>query len=142
MSKKPKNTVKIILPKNALSRVNLGQSFAEYDKVLLRPGVFVQTPAVQAAYDGSRSKCFFVGRRGTGKTAITLYLGAKKGNVITIHPQIFTTLAETLPVDELKDVHQKPFHSLVASVRARSQMRYSRNGSDESSPTIGSYPMN
>jgi hypothetical protein len=33
------------MPKDALSRINLGQSFAEYDKVLTRLGVFVLTPA-------------------------------------------------------------------------------------------------
>ncbi|MGA2426592.1 MAG: hypothetical protein ABSG07_21530, partial [Terriglobales bacterium] len=57
------------LPKGSLKRLTLGQSFAEYDKVLEKSNVFVETPAIRAALDLERSKCFFVGRRGTGKTA-------------------------------------------------------------------------
>lgn len=114
--RKPSET-QFVLPKNALLRVNLGQAFAEYDKVLKKPGVFVETPALIAASDISRSKCFFVGRRGTGKTAITFYLGSKKQNVINIHPQLFASLGDLLNPDELRDTRQKPFHSLVACFR-------------------------
>lgn len=41
--------VKIQLPKDALKKINLGQSFAEYDKLLLGPNVFVRTPSIEAA---------------------------------------------------------------------------------------------
>ena len=71
---KSKKPVKVTLPKDALTRINLGNSFAEYDQLLSKKEVFVQTPCIDAALDPSRSKSFFVGRRGTGKTAITLYL--------------------------------------------------------------------
>jgi hypothetical protein len=114
VSSKDKKPVQIRVPKNALSRVNLGQSFAEYDKLLDVQGVFVTTPAIVAALDESRSKCFFVGRRGTGKTAITRYLGQHRRNVPNIHPQIFPTLGSTLCLDDLRDTRQQPFHSLVA----------------------------
>ncbi len=80
------------LPKDALSRLNLGQSFAEYDTVLRKPDVFVITPALIAATDASRGKTFYVGRRGTGKTAITIYLNFKYGeNTIQILPAILRT---------------------------------------------------
>jgi len=46
------------LAKDALSKINLGQSFAEYDPILLKPDVFVSTPALLSAADASR---------GTGK---------------------------------------------------------------------------
>src|SRR5262245_41622143 len=71
-----------VLPKDALARINLGQTFAENDKILLLPNVFVKTPASQAALEPSRSKCFFVGRRGTGKTAISTYLTSQRKNVV------------------------------------------------------------
>ncbi|QDU25806.1 hypothetical protein ETAA8_08780 [Anatilimnocola aggregata] len=103
-----------VLPKDALQRVNLGQAFAEHDPVLTRPGVFVQTPALIAATDLSRAKSFFIGRRGTGKTAITIFLGAKKDNVVSLHPEIFATLANTLSTDEVRDTKQQAFHALVA----------------------------
>lgn len=106
-----------VLPKNAISQVNLGQAFSEYDKVLLKPGVFVETPAIKAAQEIDRSKCLFVGRRGTGKTAITLHLGAKRNTVITIHPHLFGTLENLLSQNDLSDVRQKPFHSLVGAFR-------------------------
>lgn len=114
MSKPDKELPTFRLPKNAIERINLGQSFAEYDKILMQPGVFVRTPAIQAALEPNRSKCFFVGRRGTGKTAITFFLDAQSKSVAQIHPQIFTSLGGTLNLDELRDTRQKPFLSLVA----------------------------
>src|SRR5258706_132301 len=65
------------LPKGTLKKLSLGQSFAEYDKLLERDNVYVETPGLRAALDDGQGKCFFVGRRGTGKTAITPYLEKK-----------------------------------------------------------------
>lgn len=104
------------LPKNALERINLGQSFAEYDRVLKDPGIFVETPAFLAAKDPDRSRCFFVGRRGTGKTAITEIISARQRGVLVIHPEIFTITESYLP-DDLGDSHQKPFRSLIGAFR-------------------------
>jgi hypothetical protein len=105
------------LPKNALSRIAIGQAFAEYDKILLKPGVFVETPAILAATQLDRSKCFFVGRRGTGKTAITYYLGSRKSNVITLAPELFATLGDTLTERPFNDVKSQHFHALVAHIK-------------------------
>ena len=74
------------LPRGTLAKVSLGQSFAEYDKLLSKPNVFVDTPAIQAALDPQKSKCFFVGRRGTGKTAITYYVTQKRGKASALIP--------------------------------------------------------
>lgn len=117
MSNKNDNRPKIQIPRDALARINLGQSFAEYDRLLARTDVFVVTPAIQAAMDPSRSKCFFVGRRGTGKTAITFYLQAKRQHVVQVHPQLFTSLAALLASIDLSDTRQRPVQSLVASFR-------------------------
>jgi hypothetical protein len=115
VGKKQKAPTRIQLPKDALRRVNLGQSFAEYDKVLTQQGVFVVTPAALAAQEPVRSKCFFVGRRGTGKTAITVYLGLRRSKyILQLHPQIFAALSTQLDLDELRDPRQRAFHSLVA----------------------------
>jgi hypothetical protein len=100
-----------------MSRINLGQAFAEYDKVLTQPNVFVRTPALQAALETSRSKCFFVGRRGTGKTAITYYLSSNNKHTIQIHPQIFISTDHFLDNDELRDTRRPPFRSLISSFR-------------------------
>jgi hypothetical protein len=104
------------LPKDALIKVVIGQSFAEYD--LLPKNVdalYVKTPALEAALNEESAKCFFVGRRGTGKTALTYYLTNKQRNSLQITPQIFDLLK--LPADknlvDFIDTRQKPFRSLL-----------------------------
>lgn len=120
MAKKQKGkTQQFVLPKDALTRINLGQTFAENDKILLLPNVFVTTPASQAAMEPSRSKCFYVGRRGTGKTAISTHLSSQRKNVVQIHPEIFSSLEDVLGSEKLDDPRQKPFQALSSSfVRA------------------------
>lgn len=103
----------IQLPKDALARVDLGQAFAEYDPILQNPQVFVRTPAFAAADDPSRRKCFFVGRRGTGKTAIATRLTNKKSTAIPLHPKVLSPLLFPLPSDELDERQGRAFRSLV-----------------------------
>jgi len=102
----------ISLPKDALSRINLGNSFAEYDKSLKNQYAFVKTPALAAALEGEWSKCFFVGRRGTGKTAITLYLEENNRRTITIHPQLLVPEDLRIPLSDLSDVKRQAFSAL------------------------------
>jgi hypothetical protein len=112
--KSPVKGLPVSLPKDALSKINLGQSFAEYDLILRKPDVFVMTPALLSAADASRGKFFYVGRRGTGKTAITIYLDTKFGdNTIRILPELFSYIGSGLNVEELRDTRQRPFKSLV-----------------------------
>jgi hypothetical protein len=105
------------LPRNTLRRLSLGQSFAEYDRLLAsQPTVFVETPAALAAVDPSRSKCFFVGRRGTGKTAITLHLERAKKNTELLLPQLLSPLEKFFSAQEMLDFTNAPSrHSLPAS---------------------------
>jgi len=110
------------LPKDALRRINLGQSFAEYDKIVLsNPNVFVKTPALQAALEPVSSKSFFVGRRGTGKTAITLYLEAMRKTVIQIHPQAFVPSGIDIDFNEFRDTRRQPFTALLYCFRRAMQ---------------------
>ena len=102
----------ISLPKDALSRINLGNSFAEYDKSLKNPYAFVKTPAMASALEGEWSKCFFVGRRGTGKTAITLYLEENNLRTITLHPQLLVPEDLRISLDDLRDVKRQAFSAL------------------------------
>jgi len=103
------------LAKDTLSKINLGQSFAEYDPILLKPDVFVSTPALLSAADASRGKYFYVGRRGTGKTAITIYLETKFGDrTIRILPELFSYIGPDLNIEDLRDTRQRPFKSLVS----------------------------
>lgn len=104
----------IILPKNALERIQLGQAFAEYDLIRSDPQLFVSTPATLAASDPESGKCFFVGRRGAGKTAITYELQRKfPKNTFSMTPHIFDLLHLPLAHEEFRDTRQRPFKSLM-----------------------------
>lgn len=106
------------IPKGTLKRLALGQSFAEYDKTLAKEGVFVETPALRAAIDPNQSKCFFVGRRGTGKTAITVFLQRKfPKTTLLLLPQLLTPIERFFEVDEMRNIHRQPFKSLVSSFK-------------------------
>ncbi len=107
----------VALPKNTLKKLTLGHSFAEYDKVLEKPNVLVETPALRAASDAEHSKCFFVGRRGTGKTAIALHLERHRKNTALLLPQLFAPLEQFFSTEEMLDVHQRPFKTLVTSFK-------------------------
>jgi len=106
------------LPKGTLKKLSLGQSFAEYDKLLERDNVYVETPGLRAALDDGQGKCFFVGRRGTGKTAITPYLEKKvPGKVLLLLPQLLAPVRGFFDASTMQDVHQQPFKSLVSSFK-------------------------
>ncbi len=80
--------------------------------------MFVETPATFAALDRSRSKCFFIGRRGAGKTAITFFLQRTlPKNSILLLPQLLTPIERFFDLEEAVDVHQRTFKSLVASFK-------------------------
>ncbi len=111
----PIRKVSYNLPKGSLAKINLGQSFAEYDSALKKPNVFVETPAIRAALSDERAKCFYVGRRGTGKTTVSLYLSEKfEKNTTTILPQLFSEIEVPGNLDDLRDTRQRPFKSLVS----------------------------
>jgi len=106
------------LPKDALKKASLGQSFAEYDLIRAHPSLFVDTPALRAAIDVNRPKCFFVGRRGTGKTAVTFFLQSRDSkNTLLLIPQLLSAADEYIPTDWSPDVHQQPFKTLVSSFK-------------------------
>ena len=117
MKKKERKIPNVQLPKNALKRINLGQSFAEYDKLLYREGIFVTTPAMEAALDPTRSKCFFVGRRGTGKTAFTFYLRKASKWAFLLAPELNAPWGLQIDTNSYKDTRQRPFKSLVSSFK-------------------------
>ena len=120
MSKRKKQVAvpgPVHLPKNALSLINLGQTFAEYDPTLLKPGVAVATPALNAAKNPERSKCFFIGRRGTGKTAIARLLAHNRRQVIEVFPQLFAVVSSLIDAELLADPKQQHGRSLVACLR-------------------------
>jgi len=104
----------ITLPKNSLEKIQLGQAFAEYDLIRKDPQLFVTTPATLAALNPDAGKCFFVGRRGAGKTAITYELQRKfSRNTLSITPHIFDLLELPLAHEEFKDTRQRAFKSLM-----------------------------
>jgi hypothetical protein len=104
---------KLILPKKALERIQIGQAFAEYDLIREEPDLFVSTPAALVALDAASQKSFFVGRRGAGKTAITYELLRRSNDNISIVPQIFDLLKLPLAHEEFRDTRQRPFKSLT-----------------------------
>ncbi len=103
----------ISLPKNALERVQIGQAFAEYDFIRTDPALFVSTPSTLAALDTDNGNCFFVGRRGAGKTAIVYEVQRKNKRTISITPQIFDLLKLPLQNELFSDTKQRPFKSLM-----------------------------
>lgn len=111
----PQTPGRVQLPKDALKRIHLGQAFAEYDAMLDDPNVFVRTPASLAALDPDRGITFFVGRRGTGKTAITYFVENHSRRTVLIHPSIFSPFSLNLQTKEFKNPRQKPYRSLVAA---------------------------
>ncbi|ACY54174.1 transposase [Vibrio alginolyticus] len=107
---------RIQLPKNALTRVKMGQSFAEYDLIRSDPHLFVTTPATVSSMDQEGTNCFYIGRRGAGKTAITYEVQRKFPRTVHITPQIFDLIALPLEHDEFIDTRQRPFKSLMHSM--------------------------
>lgn len=103
------------LPKGALQRALLGQAFAEYDPALRRNDVYVHTPALQSALKDDTARCFFVGRRGTGKTTITRHLEATRQHVHIIRPDLFSPQLPDFNIEQFQVGNQRPFQSLVAA---------------------------
>ncbi|MEM1183828.1 MAG: transposase [Planctomycetota bacterium] len=101
---------------NPLLDLDLGQSFAEYDPCLEKKGAYVRTPAIKAAADPSTRHCFFVGRRGTGKTATALLLSRTNGHACQVLPQqLIPDDLRGFTLTDFRDTRQRPFKSLVAA---------------------------
>ncbi|WCP68131.1 transposase [Vibrio tubiashii] len=107
---------KVQLPKDALQRVRIGKAFAEYDIIRKDPDLFVKTPATLATLNTDHANCFFIGRRGAGKTALTYEIKRKNRRTIHITPQIFDLLELPLEYEEFVDTKQRPFKSLMHSM--------------------------
>ncbi|MDH7943465.1 transposase [Pseudohongiella sp. SYSU M77423] len=117
VSKKRKEQSRNIqLPKDALKRIKLGEAFAEYDIIRSDPQLFVTTPSTISSMDPDSTDCFYVGRRGAGKTAITFEVQRKFKRSIHIIPQIFDLLVLPLQHEEFLDTRQRPFKSLMHSM--------------------------
>ncbi|MFN0195893.1 MAG: P-loop ATPase, Sll1717 family [Planctomycetaceae bacterium] len=111
------NGAKRILPKDALQHIELGHSFAEHDDILMRRDVFVNTPALEYASRPTNRKAIFVGRRGTGKTALTKFLESYEKSRLVTTPHIFGNPKLPLPIGDFNDVRQRPFNSLVIAFK-------------------------
>lgn len=107
---------RIQLPKDALQRVKIGKAFAEYDLIRSDPLLFVSTPATISSLNLDGSNCFYIGRRGAGKTAITYEVQRRCPRTIHIIPQIFDLLRLPLEYKEFVDTRQRPFKSLMHSM--------------------------
>ena len=101
------------LPKDSVKKADLGQSFAEYDVVRTDSMMFVETPSMRAAAGRGASKCIFVGRRGSGKTATTYYLKDRDSKrTALILPELFSSLdAYVKSGDEV--LGQRTFKTIV-----------------------------
>ncbi|WGS40293.1 hypothetical protein LFL97_11085 [Burkholderia sp. JSH-S8] len=103
----------VTLPKKALERVQIGQAFAEYDIIRDDQELFVSTPSTISAMNVDGQSCFFIGRRGAGKTAIVYEIQRRLKRTISITPQIFDLLQLPLNHEEFHDTRQRPFKSLM-----------------------------
>jgi hypothetical protein len=105
------------LPKDSIKKADLGQSFAEYDVVRTDPQMFVETPSMRAAAGRVASKCIFVGRRGSGKTATTYYLeGRDSKRTALILPELFSSLDVYVKSDS-ESLSQRTFKTIVTSFK-------------------------
>lgn len=102
-----------ILPKKALEKIEIGQAFAEYDIIRKDPELFVSTPATLSALNPDIGNCFFVGRRGAGKTAIVYEMERRFKRSVSITPHIFDLIELPLDHEEFRDTRQRPFKSLM-----------------------------
>lgn len=118
----PTSKTALGLPKDAIRRISLGQSFAEYDVALEDDTVYVQTPALGAAQDAASAKAFFVGRRGTGKTAVRRYAAKNSHHARVIVPSIFSPSSPIADLATDTNLRQKPFQSLVSAFRRALQV--------------------
>src|SRR5581483_9161956 len=104
------------LSRKSFSNARLGQSFAEHDLIRTNPSLFVETPAIRSARDTASGKSFYIGRRGSGKTAITFYLRDKyPKNSLIILPKLLSSGDAFLSYEWDQRVHQKPFNTLVSA---------------------------
>ena len=64
------------------------------------------------------SKANFVGRRGTGKTAVTYFLTQREPKTsVVLLPQILSIIEDMIGQNHSGDVHQRPFKTLVNSIK-------------------------
>jgi len=110
------------LPRGAIKRVNIGQSFAEYDPSLSDLSIYVHTLALASAQDANSGRIFFVGRRGTGKTAIRKYCSENDEHTRVIIPEIFSPSSTLHEIELLTNFKQRPFRSLVSAFRRALQV--------------------
>ncbi|WP_432458005.1 P-loop ATPase, Sll1717 family [Cellulomonas iranensis] len=102
--------------------MNIGQSFAEYDSALADDTVYVHTPALSAAQDPASGKVFFVGRRGTGKTAIRRHCGEGSKHTRIVVPEIFSPSSKISENIGAEYSRRRPFQSLVSAFRRSLQV--------------------
>jgi hypothetical protein len=109
-----------MISRQSFARAKLGQSFAEHDLIRDNFKLFVETPAIRAAQEFAGAKAFFVGRRGTGKTAITYYLKNKyPKNTLILIPKLLSSADAFVSFGWDERIKQKPFNTLVSAfVRA------------------------
>lgn len=104
--------------KNPLTDITLGQSFAEYDPCLKNRDAYVNTPALKAAAGPNSDLCFFVGRRGTGKTATSLFLYTAGKHVMQLLPvQLVPDNLHGFKTADFRDTRDRPFKSLLAATK-------------------------
>lgn len=104
------------LSKKFFASAKLGQSFAEHDLIRKNPSLFVETPAIRSAKDPNGGSNFYIGRRGTGKTAITFYLRDKHPkNTLLLTPKLLSSGSCFISADLDTRVRQKPFNTLVSA---------------------------
>ncbi len=116
MSTSQRKNQSAVLSRQSFSRAQLGQSFAEHDLIRDNFKLFVETPAIRAAQEFGGPKAFFIGRRGTGKTAITYYLKNRyPKNTLLLIPKLLSSADAFVSFSGDKRTKQKPFNTLVSA---------------------------
>ncbi|WP_143235072.1 P-loop ATPase, Sll1717 family [Paractinoplanes atraurantiacus] len=92
----------------------MGASFAENDLVPTDPEVYVHTPPFDSAIDHYSGKYFYVGRRGTGKTALRTFCEQNLPHARAIVPEIFSPTSGMFDLELFANPKKGPFRALVS----------------------------
>jgi hypothetical protein len=110
----PPRKAGVALPRGTIAKLNVGLSFAENDLMLNDPDIFVHTSSFDAALDPFSGKFYFVGRRGTGKTALRTYCEQNLSHCRTLVPEVFSPTSTMFDLAVFEHAKKGPFRALVA----------------------------
>ena len=107
----------LLLPKNALKGLSLGQSFAEYDRLLSGPMSLWRLQLFELRQTRNTRSAFLLDDGAQARPRFLYTLSVVRKNTVLLLPQLFAPLEKFFSAEEMIDVHQRPFKTLVTSFK-------------------------